>query len=346
MFIGVVLNRRLKYFDFARGLLILWVLVDHIALTFGIIKFQGNSYSLASPFIWLNWFMAPFYVFSGYFFDTKKSIRNVIANSVRTLLIPYVFFSIFGLVVYECAEVFAGRGCDAGILSGWLPTACLRSNTPCWFFISIFLVRVLYATIDKLGPAKGIMTLFALGCLTIACITNGKPQVLGYGNVLLGIFFYHLGVMLRAKETILDSILVAVPVFAAFVSIPFVCPVNGIAFVLNVMRDGGGGYMVNVVFSICGCYLLWFAAKHFSIKIPFQGMIAYIGVNSILLFAYHRPVLNFIIAPLLRWAIPDVSPLVYAAVSYILLMGLYLVLQQYMHKLFPVALVHRGKEKL
>ena len=109
------MRKRLEYFDLARGLLILWMLVVHVALTFGVIKFRGGDYSPLSPFVWLSWFMVPFFVFSGYFFNGTTTIVQTIKIAAYSLMMPYLVWTLFGLCVYEFAAVLSGRGFDARI---------------------------------------------------------------------------------------------------------------------------------------------------------------------------------------------------------------------------------------
>ena len=82
--------------------------------------------------------------------------------------------------------------------------------------------------------------------------------------------------------------------------------------------------MLNIIFSCCGCYLLWFLSKRIRTDSHFFDMFAFIGTNSLLLYAYHRPVLNFIIAPLLKKALPSMSSHVHLVVALVLLIGIYI----------------------
>jgi len=74
------------------------------------------------------------------------------------------------------------------------------------------------------------------------------------------------------------------------ISIPFLSHV-GMAFVLNLRSSGLVGYMLNIVFSCCGCYLLWFLSKRIiPAGAPLFGILSFIGANSLLLYKNSRPV--------------------------------------------------------
>ena len=61
---------RIDYFDWIRGIMVLWMLVYHISLNYGRITFREPEDG-CSPFTFLSFFMATFYVASGYFFSTR-----------------------------------------------------------------------------------------------------------------------------------------------------------------------------------------------------------------------------------------------------------------------------------
>lgn len=337
------MKKRLECFDLARGLLILWMLVVHVALTFGIIKFRGGDYSQLSPFVWLSWFMVPFFVFSGYFFDGTATIAQVVKRTAYSLMLPYLVWTLFGLCVYEFASIIAGRGFDVGIFYTWLPTACFGSNTPLWFLFSLLAVRILYCIAKKL-KCRFLMPTLSMVALLAACVTCNKQQILGYGNVCLGFFFYHMGTKLRQYEENIDSCWIAAIAAVIFVVVPFISHV-GLWFVLNLRPEPSAcGYMLNIIFSLCGCYLLWFFAKHCLVKVPMSKVLVFLGVNSILLYVYHRPVLNFLISPLLRRMVPGGSPTLSFSCAIVILLGGYLIMLPIVSRTVPWALGMRKSE--
>ena len=144
---------RIGYLDAIRGSMIIWMLISHISLNYGYIKF-GDSTPGVSLFTLMSFFMTPFYVFSGYLFSSKRDFRDYTMNKAKKLLVPYLFFTLFGIMVFESYSLYAIHRIDTSFLSSFIPTACFKTNTPCWFFISLFFVSELYYLLSKVGGGK------------------------------------------------------------------------------------------------------------------------------------------------------------------------------------------------
>ena len=67
---------RRAYLDWIRGLAVLWVIIHHISLNYGFIKF-GQCTEGLNAFTLLSFFMVPFYIVSGYFFNVKKTFTTI-----------------------------------------------------------------------------------------------------------------------------------------------------------------------------------------------------------------------------------------------------------------------------
>lgn len=69
-------KKRCKYLDCLRGLAVLWVVIHHISLNYGVIKYGvcGEGITIFKLF---SFFMVPFYIISGYFFNVKKTFTIV-----------------------------------------------------------------------------------------------------------------------------------------------------------------------------------------------------------------------------------------------------------------------------
>lgn len=149
---------RIVYLDVIRGLMIIWMLVVHISLNYGKIKF-GDTTPGTNIFTFMSFFMTPFYVFSGYLFSAKKDFGSFTKNKVKKLLVPYLFFSLFGIAVFEGYSLFANHELNYRFLYTFIPTATFNTNTPCWFFISLFFVSefyyIAYGVVSKLNSRGG-----------------------------------------------------------------------------------------------------------------------------------------------------------------------------------------------
>ena len=232
---------RIGYLDSIRGTMILWMLVVHISLNYGIIKFgQAPSFTV---FTLMSFFMVPFYVFSGFLFSSKRSFKEYTMNKVRKLTVPYVLFTLFGIIIFEGYSFLLKGNLDWSFLTlkSFIATAAFKTNTPCWFFVSLFLVSEIYyllASNLKCGGGKLIhvaIFLFFLG----AFVTKNYHQWFGYGNVLLGLVYFHMGHLLRIHETTAKKYLLKLFIVAllTYCVIAFLFPTS-LAFVTNMLVEG------------------------------------------------------------------------------------------------------------
>ena len=152
--------RRLYYFDWIRGCMILWMLIYHISLNYGIVTF-GVQEGRFSPFTFMSFFMAPFYMISGYFFSSQETFPHFLLRKVKTLLIPYITFSIWGIIIYEAFCLFTNGHLGSLQLSQAIPTGGIRANTPLWFFISIFICNTVYYILNRWGGRKTSLFFYA-----------------------------------------------------------------------------------------------------------------------------------------------------------------------------------------
>ena len=287
---------RRQNLDFIRGMMVLWVVISHIALNVGIRTF-GTSYSASSIWAWMSFYMSTFFFFSGYLHNRQRSPDQIVRRGTRALLVPYLLFSAFGFLLYEVSCLLtSGKGLDWGIFKGFVSTLCLRSNTPLWFLISLFSVKVLYSFFEKyLGERTYYLTIIVA---IVAILTCNKPQILGYGNIMLGFLFYGAGVFLQINESAMKRTWIVLLALSTYCIIPFICPL-GLVVVTNFKPSGKP--LFDIIFSLSACNLLWFVSRKITFTTCLSRYLIFIGANSLILFAYHRPVLNYVIDPICHY---------------------------------------------
>lgn len=329
---------RLNHLDVIRGLMIFWMLVNHISLNYGFIKF-GDTTPGVTVFTLMSFFMTPFYVFSGYFFSNKRNFLSFTMYKVRKLLIPYMAFTLFGILVFELYSFIVKHSLDIGFMYSFIPTATFNTNTPCWFFISLFFVcefyYITYFFVSKLNSRWGrqLMRLVILCCFILAYLSKNHPQYFGYGNILLGLVYFHLGQELRNYESWIkkNSMIVFISAVLLYCAIGFVYPTS-LSFVLNILTRGN--YFTNIMFSISACMLLWFISQKFDNTILGKSL-AYIGRILLVVFAFHRPVLNWILQPMIMKVYPSVSYPEFIIICILILLLLAILLEKAMSVYTP-----------
>lgn len=95
-----------------------------------------------------------------------------------------------------------------------------------------------------------------------------------------------------------------------------------------------GLFVLNLPFSLAACYLLWFITR----KIRKANVISWIGNNSLVLFASHRIILNWIYDPIIRYYNPDTTYCEYMLTGGVIILFAYVVLTLTLKKYFPKAM--------
>lgn len=323
---------RLSFFDWIRGLMILWTLIYHISLNYGIVTF-GIPEQGASVFTIMSFFMATFYVSSGYFFSSKKNIKTFVQDKLRKLGSPYITFSIWGIFIFEVYSlVTSGSLCDFELLKT-IRRGYPLENTPLWFLFSLFWCNIIYYIIYKLGGA--FLNVFILICFILAYMTYNSTQILCYGNILLGLTFFHLGVLLKQYKDYLNRWYWGFISLIVFLSIGFIAP-QRLEFVRNILVQGN--WFVNYMYTVVACLLLWYVSQRWEHdNILGRGLIS-LGRNSIVIYAFHRPVLNWVIEPLIRVLNPSVSYLEFLTICIICIFLLYIMLNYILNRYCPILL--------
>jgi fucose 4-O-acetylase-like acetyltransferase len=326
------MKQRFKHLDCIRCFAVFWVLIVHISLNYGKLKF-GVCSEKVDVFTLLSFYMVPFYIISGYFFNVKKNFHSFVLNKIKKLLIPYMTFTFFGLLIFEVFSLVDKGGIDLPSIRSFIPTAALPSNTPCWFFISLFCVNMAYYFISKRNSWQ--RHLIIIICFLFAFLTNGRTQIFGYGNVFLGLVYFHIGTLFKEYEPYIRKKRVFLFAVCLYVLISIFDP-QRLSFVLNLQVCGL--YVLNLLFSLAAMVICWNIASLWKYEGFIGRNICFIGQNSLVLFASHRPILNYIIQPVLNHFIPNLGYPFFLIIAFILILVFYYVLNFVGKKFFPFLL--------
>ncbi|GGL86645.1 acyltransferase family protein [Nakamurella endophytica] len=98
-----------------------------------------------------SWRLPLFFVISGYFFATRRLVRQEAAKRARSLLLPYVVWMVL------LAVGLAAVRWPSADLAGWARAVVLggsyapRPWTTMWFFTALFVAAVLFRLLDRAG---------------------------------------------------------------------------------------------------------------------------------------------------------------------------------------------------
>lgn len=312
-------HKRILYLDVYRGIMLLWVLIDHISLNYGVIRY-GIPQDGVTIFSIMSFFMCSFYFCSGYLLSTKRNFADYITHKFQNLIIPYVVYTILGIIIYTIYQYLNEGNISFEYFKNIYHNWGLKSNTPLWFFVSLFLCNTIIYYPIKLhtqGKLKNwIIITLILFCTFCARLLCNRTQYLGLGNVSLGLIYMSIGYLLKIYESKIDLKKMFYLCTILFLTTAVLFP-SSLSFVNDLLYKGN--FYINCIFSMSACYICWYICK----LIPKENIIintfAFLGANSMVLFASHRPFLNFIYEPIIRFIYPDISYSVFLLLNLILL---------------------------
>lgn len=225
-------KQRIAWIDTAKGICIVLVVLYHSLIHTHADCLLRNT----NVENFLCAFRMPLYfALSGIFFKTYCSFDNFVIRKVNKLIIPFLFFYLFGSIFVPLLLEFLSFNLFPEYTFKELVTDCMynhcrRINGPLWFFPCLFISNLYFYIIVK--ASKNIIHIF-LGSV-----------LLGFIGVLLSIYKIELPFCMSTS----------------FVCIPFFC----LGFVFNSMGGLNKSILSKnqmVVFSISSIIIIYFCRR-------------------------------------------------------------------------------------
>ncbi len=270
---------RQDHLDCAQGLMILHMMFYHLCAN--TINNTPHHYHLLHP---LSFFMAWFFFKSGMFYK-GKGIKHTLFDGIRKNIIPYIFFSIIGFIVYYFTEYPT-----TSISLEWsffYVFGAFRGNMPLWFLLSLFLVQLSYSLAHKCKIKPIFVAIISLTLLFLNKEIGFRPYIMK--NVPLGLFFYALGQTL--KDLQYKRILIICSLFVYF----------GLFFIHMDMDFLWGKLVpeyVAIPWALAGCILLNALFKY--LPCLCVSPLKFLGIHSMEFYCTHIIIISIIEVILIR----------------------------------------------
>lgn len=275
------MNNRITYFDLAKGICIILVIIFH---------FQEQYRFYLPTDRYLEIIRIPLYYFlSGYFFKTYNGFIAFLRKKTDKLLIPFLFFYLTTSVILPI--IFArigGMHFETG--SDWhniytFLTYNSFPNIPLWFLWALMIVNIcfflVYRFFKKSVILMGVLCLLLTICLGRYSFINLPASL---NKAFDGLWFFFLGYYIHnSYET---------------KTIPFLCITNTIQyfllFIIYIVMGSidSENYLLIIlqryVGGACGILFLLFICK----KIDYIPYVSYVGRYSIILLVTHEPLMR------------------------------------------------------
>lgn len=269
---------RIDWIDMAKGYGIICVILGHISIH----SLSIMIYSFHIPL---------FFFLSGFLFNENRPFIPFLVNKVKTLLIPYLFFAILYICYYN--------GFDSSL--NCLKTQCLdflfqQRKTPLWFMTSLFVANVMFYALLKIVRKIYFQFLVSLFVSLFIAFCWYDKEYSMYWNVDISLFV--IPYMLIAKYTNKYGVINTFGKFNKFTLLFCLISLNVFIGVINYIMSGEmidlynntiGYYPLSYLEALCGIFAVLIIST-----MGKQRIILYIGKNSLVFFALHLLVYDFV----------------------------------------------------
>ena len=203
-----------KTFDVITGIFIVRIIFGHYMSLLHL-----NDCLLFQSMNVLFFFMPWFFFKSGVFCSSqRKNVKSFLGDNVRKFLLPYVLFTIVGIVV-----AFSVTLINEGSLLKTLLGECkafawkqaVHFNAPLWFLLSLCFVRVFFNFIRN-AVNHYLLVLLSLLFAFAHYLFLARYGLYWPGNLCSGLVFYILGMKLKnlqySKKVVIGSLIVLVAI--------------------------------------------------------------------------------------------------------------------------------------
>ncbi len=299
------MTKRIDYYDIAKGLLIILVIIGHIT--------TYETTFVLRPIIY-TFHMPAFFMISGMLSDMeklyKRSWKEYLIRKIKKLVIPYIIFEAFG-AVYQMFLYGTDYMNVKGAVFNAITFRC--SNPVDWFLPTIFFADVLFFILCK--TRKNILiylTVFISAILGfgIPCYVDGHISLvfarccIGYVFVVIGNVFKKIFQYKNSGITILAAVVtIIITITNGRTSLVSCICNNPLLYVLG--GFSGTLFIIGISQRIQNSFLRWF------------------GRNSLIVMGTHE---QLIIRPILYITQTENFPLIWQPMVFVIVMVLEVIL--------------------
>lgn len=266
-------NKRLSWIDVLKGIGIIFVVLGHTH-----ILFREYIYSFHMPL---------FFFISGYLFISNKyGLVEFFKKKFKTILVPYIFLSFLSIII---SFVVSNQEADVSVTFKELVLSTrnhISINQTLWFLTTLFIVEILFYTLSLIFKSNYLKSILIIALSVIGFYTLSEPRLpLSIDSSLYYLLFYLIGNMtknikvLENKKTF--NVLSSICLTVSSILIVYPSGYNYIASKFSMC------FYLNFGFSIFIAMLGILACVKLSFMFEKSDKLAYLGKNSLTIFALH-----------------------------------------------------------
>lgn len=163
-------KRRVSYLDMAKGIGVILVVAGHVI---GYMQTHDYKAYLGPIYHWIASFHMPlFFIVSGILLwitgEENRDMKQIILRKIKTLLLPYVVFSIIYILFYARMSIAHPEAVPhSEIIKYVIHTITFRGIAVMWFLTALFLGEILFLFCRKHLDDMKLVALFSVLCLFV-----------------------------------------------------------------------------------------------------------------------------------------------------------------------------------
>ena len=276
--------------------------------------------------------MPLFFLVSGYLFNNHENILTTFKKKIRTLIVPFFFFVILQRIGFILVFLIGGTFKSSYLLF-WNPIPVRGVLGVLWFILALFLVTIIYSLINRLNSFFRMFLASFLATLAGYLLYRYKiilPMHIDASMSMI-LFFFMGNLLVKADVDRIGplrnwALLSLASVILFVLATKFYLP--DINIVNNTIE---GNFLLSIGLMLLGCFMVLINSKLLD-SIPYiNKALAYIGRNSLTIYATHTVILE---AVYLIYPRESVSVAGGVMIS-ILILGICLILNLGLQKYFP-----------
>lgn len=286
-------HSRIAYIDYTKAIGILFIVFAHCSQYF-------PTMSTATALV-CSFHVPVFFMASGCLESYKEDlpIRVIIEKSFRSLIIPYIFFSLINSIIKFGALLVLNQLTKEAIVSE-LEALFITGNGTVWFLLTLFVVKICFSALKSICNNRILFTVSVLTLVIPFLIPYHNNTLLLIGRCVFGFGFFSLGYILsnvfkyKAKYFIISISLVTL----CLGILGFIFGKPEISFFEGKYNNPISSLICSISFSlfiICFCNIIDVDSNG-SCKIC--QVMEYLGKNSLIIMLVHPTLLLFITFPL------------------------------------------------
>lgn len=280
-------KKRVDWIDYLKGLAIILVVIGHAGITMDINKYI------------LSFHMPLFFIISGMLYNEKKyysySKKEFLCKKFNELIIPYLFFSLIGVLLSILINIIFSRPTNIGFSIISILTVLNIKNINMielvlWFLPCMYVVEIIFYLIAKnnflfKNIRKILIIFFVIALIESSILEHFIPFTLDIA--LTGIVYFGIGFIM--KEYIFKYVELVKSNNKTFILSSIICIIISVVCVTNnsgilyMYINQYGNYILSFIGAISGSIVL----LNLAIKLPRSKWIVFLGQNTLLIFVLH-----------------------------------------------------------